>query len=309
MAVVDEKKTAGAAWTKPSTTSSHAASPRTTVAAVATPVAAPVPVSIPAPVVEVVSPVLSSSESVAPEPVISQAEQTPRESRPQAPATHSSSRERERSNRTEHSRSNVTAPRTVVEPIMGATINGRTAAKSSGGRSTDTRTSGRPAPKQAASVDDLKSILARIAKAPTESDTSKPSHSSKITTTPTAEAVSPLKAALSALEKVDSSAPRTLPPRPVPVSELPSLSHVDRITAEYMAAETEAAFAALETKHTHAIPPEQQPETGTASPFTPHSVATKAEKQQDVDTASSNVNPKTVAKLLKHSANERSPFR
>ena len=318
VSVVDEKKTAP--WTKSSTTSSHSVLPRTTVTTASVPpaISVPVPVSVPAlvpalaPVVEVALPTLMSSESVLPVPApMSQAEQSLRESRPLTQVAHSSSRNRDRNNRGEHSRSNESTPRTTAQPIMGATINSRTTTKSSSVRSADTRSLGRPAPKAVASVDDLKSILARIAKAPAVSDTAKPaySHSTKTAAAPNAEAASPLKAALSALEKVDTSAPRTLPPRPVPVSELPPLSHVDRITAEYMAAETEAAFAALETKHTNAIPPQQPPETGTASPFTPHSVTNKAEKHQEVDTASGKVNPKTVAKLLKHSANERSPFR
>jgi hypothetical protein len=296
VSVVDEKKTTGA--TRPSTTSNYTAAPKVA------PVVAPVPVSV-AVTAPVSNPVVQPADPIVASPVVITPAAAPAtRSSSSAPAS-SISRDRDRS-RSEIRRSDAT-PAPKPEPIMGATINARTVTRSEHGQSID-RSNGRQSPRATTSVNDLKSILARIAKEPAESEKVKTAPVTKTASAPTAEAVSPLKAALSALEKVDTSAPRTLPPRPVPVSELPPLSHVDRITAEYMAAETEAAFAALETKHAAPVP-ETAP---IVSPFTPQSVTTKAEKKAAPahhKTKSDEVDPKTVAKLLKHSGNERSPFR
>lgn len=153
----------------------------------------------------------------------------------------------------------------------------------------------KPMPKPTASVDELRSVLARIAKAPApvEKQAAKPAAAK------TEGGESPLKVALAALEKVDQSAPRELPPRPVSVAALPPLSHADRITAEFMAAETEAAFAKLEKAHA-------------ATPATPDVSASTVQSEAPKTTAPETVNPldpKAVAKLLRHSGTEKSPFR
>lgn len=158
-------------------------------------------------------------------------------------------------------------------------------------------------PKPKTSVDDLRNVLARISKAAAEPEKVKTDTSGITKKTMTgaplpAEAISPLKAALSALEKVDQSAPRVLPPRPVPVSSLPPLSPAERAEIEQMAKETEMAFAALETKQTAALP------TPIISSDTAHTTK-KATKSEIADPLS----PKVVARMLRSSGTERSPFK
>ncbi len=151
------------------------------------------------------------------------------------------------------------------------------------------------------SVDDLRNILARIAKTAAEPEKDKgetPAARKATPAAPAPEAISPLKAALSALEKVDHDAPRELPPRPVSVSALPPLTPAERAEIEQMAKETEATFAALETKHTPPMP------TPAATTDTAHTTkrTTKADGEDPLS-------PKAVAKLLRGSGTERSPFK
>ena len=208
---------------------------------------------------------------------------------------------------------------------------------------TPARTTGKTA---TTSVDDLRSILARIAKVSTELE--KPKHPQKeagaiatttpASTPPSVSAISPLQAALSALEAVDSSAPRTLPPRPVSVATLPTLSAADRSAAENLAAQTEAAFAQLDTTPPVVPQPPAAPHTAdtsdTPSPFTPTTISRPtlipdqiltSDSDQDLSIAHSPVrtpssphtakphphplDPKAVAKLLRQTAPTRSPFR
>jgi len=159
------------------------------------------------------------------------------------------------------------------------------------------------APKAKTSVDDLRNVLARISKEAAEPEKPKhntPSNGVKKTeaSAPSTEAISPLKAALSALEQVDHTVPRELPPRPVPVSALPPLTPAERSEIEQMAKETEAAFAALETKQTESpiVPP--------ASSDTAHTTKTTTKTVSDDP-----LNPKAIAKLLRGSGTERSPFK
>ena len=146
---------------------------------------------------------------------------------------------------------------------------------------------------------DLRSVLARISKAANEPEKEKtdsaPIEREMTVDAPTPEAISPLKAALSALEKVDQSGPRLLPPRPVSAASLPPLSPLERAEIEHMANEAEAAFAALETKQFTLLPP---PPTASDTAHTTPQIATHDP-----------LSPKTIAKLLRSSGTERSPFK
>ena len=159
-----------------------------------------------------------------------------------------------------------------------------------------------PKVRSAASVEDLRSILSRISKTTNESEKVKNDSSTKAlsrnATPPNPDAVSPLSAALVALQAVDKGVtPRELPPRPISVASLPKLSQSERADLEKMAAETEAAFAALET-----IEPASLGETTkTPSAFTPKFSKPKPSDAHLLD-------PKAVAKLLRPTAIERSPF-
>jgi hypothetical protein len=160
------------------------------------------------------------------------------------------------------------------------------------------------APKPKTSVDDLRNVLARISKAAAEPE--KPKSESlpnnnvlKSSAAPlSSAAVSPLKAALSALEKIDNQAPRELPPRPVSVSDLPPLTPSERAEILQMANETEVAFAALESKQSEVTT------VPTATTDTAHTTkkTTKPESENPL-------NPKAVAKLLRSTGTERSPLK
>jgi hypothetical protein len=171
-----------------------------------------------------------------------------------------------------------------------------------GERSGVTRSGMNTQPKAKTSVDDLRNVLARISKAAAEPEKAKNDTASPLKKTATGElspeAISPLKAALSALEKVDQSAPRELPPRPVPASSLPPLTPAERAEIEEMAKETEVAFAALETKQTPEPP----------ISFAPSTVA-HTTKKTTKPVADDPLSPKAVAKLLRGSGTERSPFK
>ena len=158
--------------------------------------------------------------------------------------------------------------------------------------------------KSAASIEDLRSVLSRISKNTSESEKVKSDSSAKTTSSqskighaPNPEAVSPLMAALAALQEVDSAAtPRVLPPRPVSVAALPKITPAERADLEQMAALTEATFTAFETKESKTSPMVETP-----SAFTP-----KFSKEKPADAHP--LDPKTVAKLLRPTAAERSPF-
>lgn len=154
----------------------------------------------------------------------------------------------------------------------------------------------RPQPtKSAVSIEDLRSVLARIAKTPAEPEQVKSTQKLATKDQPISpEAISPLKAALFTLEQVSATAPRELPPRPVSVAALPE--SVKPADLEDMIAETEAAINEVITQTPAKIEP-----ASSLSPFTPQFVPERKLQGDHLD-------PKVVAKLLRGSGTERSPF-
>ena len=155
------------------------------------------------------------------------------------------------------------------------------------------------------SVGDLRSILAKIAQAPDSTDTTeKSAHRGKFSTEavkPTPGAISPLKDALAALHSVSATPNRALPPRPVKPADVPKLHAMtasDQAELAAMTAEAEAMMATL--------PPTSQ--------FIPTSVKNTdapsggSPAAPTVTPAVHSLDPKHVAKLLKSTGHQKTPF-
>ncbi len=183
-----------------------------------------------------------------------------------------------------------------------------------------------PRVQSTASVGDLKSILAKIAATPTQVEPKRPegSNTHKVprpAPAPSATAVSPLKDALRALEATATHQDRVLPPRPVPVRDvhIPAMTNAERAELAALTAEAEAVLAQI---------PKMAPQTAvTPEPilFTPKHITDAAmagvpplvtpqpQPSATVVTpppaSDDPLDVKRVAKLLRHSPTEKSPFR
>ncbi len=151
------------------------------------------------------------------------------------------------------------------------------------------------------SVGDLRSILAKIAQAPDSTDISqKGSNRGKFTTEPAKPApgaISPLKDALAALHSVSATPDRVLPPRPVKPVDVPKLHAMTASNQAELAAMTAEAEADFATIMASAVP------TPTAAPVT----APIAPISSQI-TGTNPLDPKQVAKLLKSTGHQKTPF-
>ncbi|MBY0538582.1 type IV secretion system DNA-binding domain-containing protein [Patescibacteria group bacterium] len=181
-----------------------------------------------------------------------------------------------------------------------------------------------PAPKPIPKVDDLRSILAKIAQS-NQADTKKPVSDSPQTTPAknnTSQStfkkiesnITPLQAALSELKKVgNGNVPRELPPRPFPLpqpqpqpqpqpSAFTPTSVIIKTEAENLHSEIESVFANLDKQ----VPAKNQ------SPTPVHTEVPQAEitpTPTPTPTLTNNLDSKQLAKILRSGAPEKSPFR
>ncbi len=183
-----------------------------------------------------------------------------------------------------------------------------------------------PKVKPATTVGDLKSILARIAaepnngnkKADDEKEITKPM---RAPLSPSREAISPLKDALQALSSTANTEPRILPPRPVSFKEIQShtMSAAEQKELAELTAEAEAVLAQIPQLAPPSIPtPEpmsftpQHVKDGVMSSVTPLVQSEMSPSPHEVTPLPVSDDPldlKRVAKLLRQSKNEKSPFR
>ncbi len=176
-----------------------------------------------------------------------------------------------------------------------------------------------PAPKS----DDLRAILAKIAQTthtdkntPPENKNGHPPHTEPATFKKITDTISPLKAALAELKNIDTSNPdRVLPPRPFPLPRFTPASVSEREEMAKLAHEAEATFATLEQTHA-TIPqssPSSVPQTNPTPIVLPEPVAATEQKHTAHTTqpneTKSGVDAKQLAKILRGSATEKSPFR
>lgn len=172
-------------------------------------------------------------------------------------------------------------------------------------------------------VNDLKSVLARIAqtskddtKSQVKNDTTQTRDTDpKNTTKPETfkkinDTISPLQAALAELKKTDNpNVTRVLPPRPfpLPTSFTPS-SVVIKTEAENLQAEIEQVFANLN----HTTAPKEDAQKQPFAPAT-ESVIGQTEKdkspQTNPESLRPNIDTKELAKIIRSGAPEKSPFR
>ena len=168
-----------------------------------------------------------------------------------------------------------------------------------------------PTAKPTPKVDDLRSILAKIAQS-NQTDTKKPeasgtpaspvkNYAGESTFKKIESNITPLQAALSELKKVGSDdTPRELPPRPFPLprpSSFTPTSVVIKTEAENLHSEIESVFANLDKQV-----PAREPKP------TPTPVETPKESVKEV-AATASVDSKQLAKILRSGAPEKSPFR
>jgi energy-coupling factor transporter ATP-binding protein EcfA2 len=165
----------------------------------------------------------------------------------------------------------------------------------------------KPAPK----VDDLRSILAKIAqsnqvetKKPASNNTPEPeskTYAGESTFKKIESSITPLQAALSELKKVGSdNTPRELPPRPFPLptpSSFTPTSVVIKTEAENLHSEIESVFASLD-KNVQT----KAPEPVKSEPTMQHNEPKQSEEINGLDS-------KQLAKILRSGAPEKSPFR
>lgn len=166
-----------------------------------------------------------------------------------------------------------------------------------------------PVAKPAPKVDDLRSILAKIAQT-NQPEATKPTPA---TTTAAAKTyagaatfkkiesnITPLQAALAELKKVGATdTPRELPPRPFPLpapSAFTPTSVIIKTEAENLHTEIENVFAKLEQKTSPTV---------ADSRVVPPKVTTEAAKSE----TASGVDSKQLANILRAGAPEKSPFR
>lgn len=164
---------------------------------------------------------------------------------------------------------------------------------------------GKPTPK----VDDLRSILSKIAQS-TQTATAKQSSTDVATSSKTdagestfkkiESSITPLQAALTELKKVGAENPvRNLPPRPFPLPKPASFtptSVVIKTEAENLHSEIESVFAKLEHKiSTNPVEPQAAPR--------PHKNKSKEPEK------TSGADSKQLANILRGGAKEKSPFR
>jgi TraM recognition site of TraD and TraG len=177
---------------------------------------------------------------------------------------------------------------------------------------------------QALKTEDLRSILAKTAKSSgVEKNATEPKSTAKSATPAESTfkkietTISPLQAALAQLKKVDAeNIPRVLPPLPFPIpTSFTPASVVIKTEAEKLHTEIETVFASLENKTaTSAVVQEvssvQESKVGNDSTVTTQTIpkSTPSSTTQPHSTESG-LDPKHLARILRPTAPERSPFR
>ena len=184
-----------------------------------------------------------------------------------------------------------------------------------------------PKPPAAPKTEDLRSILAKIAQQSNKPDTNNKDVSKKttaVTATDTTHTepspfkkiettISPLQAALAQLKKVDAeNIPRVLPPRPFPLpTSFTPASVVIKTEAENLHFEIETVFASLENKSATAVTPPSVSSAPVSSKVGEQSGAGVSPSSLTTNplTPESGLDPKHLARILRPTAPERSPFR